>query len=437
MTKPDVTIRTERRAGGTVTRARALLAMHNPVPGDAFSDSWHEPHWQEELGRILATPGPEDTCARRPARPRRPRRPRRHWRLAGLTAIGVAGATAAVTVLAVPGPPRATPSHGPALSVFRWPSGLAGTNPGGSGAARNVLLAVADTVAHQPAPTMGAYWRADTEYGDFVPVGSALSGGRYTILERGRESDWYARGDFKTSSVIGRWLGVQLASPADAAAWRRAGRPTTWGTPADFGSADPQGFTGGFGGPTRAAPGKPIAEFSGTGPSSLTYNGKPLSDLPPDPAVLRKLLGQDYQREGAIGSISAWLFSSAPALLTDPVSPAVRSAVYRVLAALPGAVNLGTVRDINGRSGTGIALQARYSRCLVGTGAWNQAGSPPTAPCTVQQRLIINPSTGLPLAFELRYVSPPGGVHWRVRGGLFSYEIFRGAGWTNQAPPAH
>jgi hypothetical protein len=52
----------------------------------------------------------------------------------------------------------------------------------------------------------------------------------------------------------------------------------------------------------------------------------------------------------------------------------------------------------------------------------------------VQQRLIINPSTGLPLAFELRYISPPGGVHWRVRGGLFSYEIFRGAGWTNQAP---
>ena len=443
MNKPDTTIRAEERTGRAVTGARALLAAHNPVPGDAFSDSWREPHWQTELGRILAAPRPMDGPAGRPVGLRPPHGRRRRWRLAGLTAIGVAAATVAVTVFAMPGAQRATSGPGTALSVFRWPSGLTGTNLGGSGAARSVLLAVADTVAHRPAPTAGAYWRADTEYGDFVPVGSPWRGGQYTILERGRQSAWSARRGSAPSSgttesaVQTQWLGVQLASPADQAAWRRAGRPTTWNVIQDLGPADPQGFADGNGAPTRAAPGKPFVDFrSEGGQSGLTYGGKPLSALPADPAVLWKMLSQDYKLSGVGGGISAWLFWNAPGLLTGPVTPAVRSAVYRLLAALPQVVNLGTVRSIGGRSGTGIALDTRYHRCLSNIGLGSQMASIPTAACTVQQRLILNPSTGLPLAFELRYVSPPGGGRWPVRGGLFSYEIFRGAGWTNQAPPA-
>lgn len=437
MTRHDMTAGEAGRTDRAAMRAGELLAAENPVPGDAFSGSWSEPRWQAELERILASPRPQDGSTRGPARPPRRHRPRRHWRLAGLTAVGVAAAVTAAVVFAVPGPQPATPPRGPAPGVFGWPSGQPGTSPGEPAGARNVLLAVAGAVAHRPAPTVGAYWRTKTEYGVVRPAGPPLGGRQYMIVERGRQSGWQARTGSRPSSLTVQWLGVQLASPADAAAWRRAGSPTTWAAPPAAGPADPQGFASANAGPTHAAPGKPTVEFGGTGPSSLTYDGKPLSALPADPALLRTLLARGYRPSGVGGGISGWLFWNAQDLLTDPVTPAVRSAVYRMLAALPGAVNLGTVRDISGRSGTGIALDTRYPRCLENTGLGAQrAANPPTAPCTVQQRLIINPSTGMPLASELRYVSPPGAERWPVPGGLFSYEIVLGSGWTNRAPPA-
>lgn len=57
------------------------------------------------------------------------------------------------------------------------------------------------------------------------------------------------------------------------------------------------------------------------------------------------------------------------------------------------------------------------------------------APCAVQQILIIDPATGLPMAEELRYLEPPGGQRWTAPDGLFSYEIFGHSYWTNQNPP--
>jgi len=434
MNGPDViTGRTSR----SVTRARSLLAPVNPVPGDAFAGTWSEPRWQAELAGILASPRPRAGAAAEPARP--PRRnqpqPRRRRRRLGLSAIGATAAVTAIVVFAVGGPPpAATPSRGPEPSVFRWPSAMPGAQPGDAGPARSVLLAVASTVAHQPAPKVGAYWRSTDEYGDFTPMGPAL-GPRYMIVERGRETEWDPRGNSASSLVVEQWLGVQLASRADAAAWRRDGSPTTWPTLPDVGSADPEGYTSANGGSTHAAPGKPTVEFGGSGPSPLSYDGKALNTLSADPALLRGLLSQDYRLAHEGGGLGAWMFENAPDLLADPVTPAVRSAVYRILADLPGAVNLGTVRDVSGQSGTGIALATRYPRCLVGAGPQDPANAP-TAPCTVQQRLIINPATGLPLAYELRYVSPPGTAHWPVAGGLFSYEIYQGGGWTNQAPPA-
>lgn len=65
------------------------------------------------------------------------------------------------------------------------------------------------------------------------------------------------------------------------------------------------------------------------------------------------------------------------------------------------------------------------------------AGTQPMfSSCVVQQSLIINPATGLPLAEELGYMKLPPGQTWSAPGGLFSYEVFTGAGWTNARPPA-
>jgi hypothetical protein len=55
--------------------------------------------------------------------------------------------------------------------------------------------------------------------------------------------------------------------------------------------------------------------------------------------------------------------------------------------------------------------------------------------CEVQQRLVINPVTGLPLAQELRYVRLPAGQHWSAPGGLFAFQLFGNAHWTNASPP--
>jgi hypothetical protein len=75
------------------------------------------------------------------------------------------------------------------------------------------------------------------------------------------------------------------------------------------------------------------------------------------------------------------------------VTPAVRAAFYQMLADLPGIRSLG------------------------------------------QQRLVIDPGTGLPLAPELRYLKVPAGQAWSAPGGLFSYEVFGTARWTNATPP--
>lgn len=114
-----------------------------------------------------------------------------------------------------------------------------------------------------------------------------------------------------------------------------------------------------------------------------------------------------------------------------PVTPAVRSALYRMLAGIPDVHSQGHVRDVSGREGTAISLNGTYQECADrGT---DQAKT--RKPCTVRQRLVIDPKTGQPLAEEPRYLKPPAGTTWSAPGGLFSYRIFEFAGWTNAAPP--
>jgi hypothetical protein len=48
----------------------------------------------------------------------------------------------------------------------------------------------------------------------------------------------------------------------------------------------------------------------------------------------------------------------------------------------------------------------------------------------------IDPRTGLPLAQELRYLKLPVGQTWSAPDGLFSFELFGPARWTNATPPA-
>ncbi|HEY3687284.1 MAG TPA: CU044_5270 family protein [Streptosporangiaceae bacterium] len=355
-----------------------------------------------------------------------PRRGR--WWMPGLVTGGVAVvAAAALLVNAVPD------AGGPVPGVFRTGAtgAVASVGPG-----RPVLLAAADTAAHA-APGAGRYWRTSADVGNVVRVGGAEP---YLIAERGRVEAWSARasGDF---SGYSQPLGVDLATAADRAAWRRDGSPTSWNGAAATGLADPEGYTDG-GGTARTAPGARVndTDAGGTpgkpfmvGPRALSPAG--LRALPADPAKLRALLLQDWRRLRSAGdqTEASYLMETAPRILTMPVPPEVRAALYRMLAGLPDVRSLGTVRDVAGRRGAAIAVDAVHRQC--GDGRPADGGAVGRVPwCTVQQRLVINPATGMPLAVELRYVKRPDG-RWNAPGGLFSYQVYRAAGWTDAAPP--
>lgn len=119
-----------------------------------------------------------------------------------------------------------------------------------------------------------------------------------------------------------------------------------------------------------------------------------------------------------------------------PVTPAVRGALYEVLAALPGVKDLGAVTDVDGQQGQAISYTAGDTECGMQT-YQNADGSsilPTFGSCTIQQVLVIG-ADGMPMAEELRYTKLPAGADWTVPDGLFSYEIFQTPYWTNQNPP--
>ena len=344
---------------------------------------------------------------------------RRAWQLAGPL---VAGTAAAAVFVAAAGP------QGPAavLGTYQWPGGTAGTPGGTAAAGRQILLTAAQLVARAKPPATGRYWVTPATIGNFIRVGPPDD--RYTILETIGEASWTASSPYGRSPEFVQPLAVQLASPADRAPWRRAGSPTTWSAGQEVSVADPHGFTDGSSTAVNAASGRPSMVFDQTdqepfvvGNQSLSARG--LLALPPDPGRLKALIMTEWDPK-TWGSAQSYLFQVTPLIMTMPVTPAVRAALYQMLASLPGVQSLGQVRDADGQPGVAVALSGSYSHC----GQENPMPSGESArewtflSCVVQQRLVISPDTGLPMAQELRYLKLPGGQPWPAPDGLFSYE---------------
>jgi hypothetical protein len=370
-------------------------------------------------------------------------------RVAGLTtASAVAAAVALLVAVVSTGGEDKPPviSGGPPPGAYRLPVGTAGIPGGAAQPARQVLLAAAVQAA-QATPTAGRYWKTTSVDGNFRLVGP--DDDPYVILERVRDEGW-----IKTPSGAGeefvQSLGVQLGSAADRPAWRRAGSPTSWPFGLTDGLAEPGGLAGGESpqGPLPDTPGKLHNVFGGTGSSGGAFlfgthgmSRQQLLALPADPVRLRGLLlvGGRW-RDWSDGSAVSYLFEAVPQALRLPVTDAVRSALYQVLAGLPGVQSLGLVRDAAGQQGNAIAVTARHRQCGdpldLDSNLHGGTDSPQLWPtCTVQQRLIISASTGQPLAMELRYKNLPDGQTWPGPGGLFSFEIFGSARWTDAGWP--
>jgi hypothetical protein len=398
-------------------------------------------------------PSPEVTAAARALLSPR-RRPRRRLLLrVGLPVSAAAAAATAAVVAAVaiggPGPAGPTPGGpapvGPAsgLGVYHLPAGVAGARVGTTTAGREILLTAARTVATQKPGTIGRYWVAHAVVGNFIRVGPAAD--RYTILDRTATQQWTATTPNAGNPDIVQALGVQLASAASRAAWRRDGSPTIWNVNPDVSIADPNGATNGFVAKLRAAAGKPTEFSTGYSGNGKTFqfgnalmSAHQLLMLPTNVAALKALILRGYSANLGYGSQESYLFQVTPELLTLPVTPAVRSALYQMLAGLPGVQSLGSVRDVGGQRGVAVALSGWLSHCGKYGSETANGGSAESwtfSSCVVQQRLVINPHSGLPLAQELRYLKLPAGQTWQAPDGLFSYQLFGSAYWTNSSPP--
>jgi hypothetical protein len=367
-----------------------------------------------------------------------------------LTVIGTAAAVAAA--VAFPAhppaarppaarPPAAQPPALGGLPAFSLPPGALGPGPADATASgREILLTAAQKVSGASGQRTGRYWVTPAVVGNFVRVGPA--GDPYEVLEKIETQYWAAQNPHDGSPSIWQPLEVQLASPADRAAWRRDGSPTVWRDAGEATSfASPQGATNGsFLDPLSAGPGEPSSLSAGyglppflVGTRALTLSQ--LQKLPADPVRLKQLLMAAYQAAGSGERPDAYLLEAIPPILEMPVTPAVRSGLYRLLAGLSGVQSLGVIRDVTGQLGDGVSVTGQYTKCGLTIPDGHFSFQWDFSSCTVQQILVISPVTGLPLAEELRYVKLPPGSRWSPPGGLFSYEVFRDSYWTNHNRP--
>ncbi|GAA2431737.1 hypothetical protein GCM10010191_51990 [Actinomadura vinacea] len=158
------------------------------------------------------------------------------------------------------------------------------------------------------------------------------------------------------------------------------------------------------------------------------------------PEPLRALHGQDRVR--ALSDVTVTLLSTAPA------PPAVRAAVFRMLAAQPGVKAEGKVTDPIGRTGTAVSLPLETTMPL---GLYTA----PKQLATYRRQMIIDPDAGTLLAIRHLVDKPPRGrkklpsgdlgqTRWLKAenmpdrfhrpGELASYEVYEVTEWTNAEP---
>ncbi|GIE32733.1 hypothetical protein Ait01nite_057780 [Actinoplanes italicus] len=287
---------------------------------------------------------------------------------------------------------------------------------------RNLLLAAADrTMGDSTAG--GRYWVSEVESGTLLEVGR--DGNRYAIMGRTEETVWHTvRRDDRAVHYF-RWVGAAPASDADRAAWKRAGSPASW--PKDEACPDSGSYPAGAGA-TRTVISKPGASTFSIGGGYIT--AAQVRDLPTDPVRLEAWLVDSLRRGNpdlTAAELSKGIFSSMLNLLYQaPGTPEVRAAAYRLLAVLPGLRDLGPVTDPKGRPGNAVTLVTNEDEPGV-----RQADTGGAR----EVRLIFDPESGVPLAWETRVLRPADYLSWVPAGAVFDYEAVLRTRWTDDVPP--
>jgi hypothetical protein len=351
-----------------------LLAAANPVRAEDLEYGERE---EAVLRGITARP-------RGRWRPRWSPRTRPRWALPGTAATVAAVAAAAVVAWNA-----LTPEPIPRQRFVT------------SGPAHAVLMAAAEK-ADRTEPKR--FWHAEGEVGQLIQRDHR--GHRYTLLATFPTETWLPRDPVDGDGVHSYDMGavrLRPVSPADAREYRLDGSPQPNENPdPDMGIAIPD-----------------VPE--GPRPDDRVFEGDP-ARLPTDPARLRTAMLTWIRDHGGLPKDpDAWLFREAPGLLSDPVSQpsqALRAAVYRMLAGLPGVRNLGTVRDPLGRPALGVAMD-ETTRDLG----------------TLQWQIMLSPSEDFLMASRAVVVRPGKDNSLVPAGSAQYYTVQRTAGWTD-TPPA-
>jgi hypothetical protein len=294
---------------------------------------------------------------------------------------------------------------------------------------RNLLLAAADRSA-QDGQSSGRHWVSKIESGQLMQVGS--SDNKYAIMGRSDHTTWYSVRRTDPTRHYQQWIGGAPASDADRAAWQRAGAPSSW--PVELppnckpkSGYNPSPYTTGSG-PARVVVTKPGVSTFRIAEADLT--AAQVSKLPTDPARLKDWAVKAIRGSTEIrthAELNKALFDAMLNLLyQSPSTPAVRAAAYRLLAELPGVRDRGAVTDPLGRAGVAFTFNVNEEQSGV---RMADTGGPQ------EVRLIFDPESGQPLAWETHQLQPVDYLSWVPAGALFSYQAVVQTRWTDEAPP--
>jgi len=322
---------------------------------------------------------------------------RRPARRVAAGAAAVAAAAALALVALVPhGAPAARSRHGQADELAGRP-------------ARGFLLAMAVKAA-AASPSTGRWYCNEMQEGQRILVGAddttlqapwdqgpaaSLAGYRYALFTKYMIQSCFeppTKGSpGGTVEAATQALGAQPASPADAAAWRRAGSPTSWIAWYDKTAR------------ITMAPGRRYL----AGPRNLTGAPFNYATLPTSPAQLQAYFLAHHPEFDNTGTQSEVLYDDTVSIMNARSTPAVRAAAYRLLASLPGIRMKPNVQDPAGQSGTAVWLP--------------QAG--PTL-----AMVIVDPATSTWLCVV--EVAKRAVAHTPA-GTIIGYTLFTRSGWTN------
>jgi hypothetical protein len=335
--------------------------------------------------------------------------------------VSLVGAAAAVTAVAVVmsgngAPPReAGGGHVAASATAASPKTV-------TLSARDVLLAAAEKADREPSGS-GDWWHT-------VRVGRTVfiaKEGGYLLLDQQREEGWTPSATGGAQWSRSRSLGARPATEEDRKAWEEAGSPS------EVEVVLPESKRGK---PGMAAlklpltPGKtrtshsPLVDGDKVFWLGRNVTMKDLRGLPDEPGALKKWLLKSYEGHGTEStstpmSSESWLFQVTVGLITDmPVTPQVRGAAFRMLAALHTVKVTENVTDAEGRQGTAVSIKEDGDEKLG----------------VREMRLILDEATGRALATE-NVVVEPGGMQTGLEPGtVWNSDVVLESGWTDAGP---